>query len=44
MFNISKVIGRKKWPSFLTHNVFCVYLDELLLVIGSDFVGVLIEV
>ena len=21
LFNISKVIGRKKWPSFLTHSV-----------------------
>ena len=21
LFNISKVIGRKKWPSFLTHGV-----------------------
>jgi len=22
LFNISKVIGRKKWPSFLTHSVY----------------------
>jgi len=24
LFNISKVIGRKKWPSFLTHSVYTV--------------------
>jgi len=22
LFNISKVIGHKKWPSFLTHSVY----------------------
>jgi len=30
LFNISKVIGRKKWPSFLTHSVVVICMDRTL--------------
>jgi len=29
LFNISKVIGRKKWPSFLTHGDNSLYIKSM---------------
>jgi len=42
LFNISKVIGRKKWPSFLTHSVEWVenHLDVGMMLIDPLFTKV----